>query len=725
MSNTITWILIATLLGSYFSFMGINQVQAETAIVDAVEDQLVIKFKDGVDGVKVITARKGKVLEHIADMNLYKIAVPKSSTLQRQLSAYSADSRVQFAEPNYIGEIASSYPNDSQYSSQYHIGAMKANEVWADSTNGTKGDEDVVIAVIDTGVDADHPDLVDKLLPGVNTTTDGNGVNDTNDTQGHGTHVASIAAGDTNNGIGTAGVCPECMILPIRSMLSTGGGTHFDVVEGINWVTEWAQENPSKRVIINMSLGFDAKVASLELALNNAYNQGILIFAASGNSGKALLRYPAAYPNVVAVGSTTSANMKSGFSNMGTHIDLSAPGTAIMAATNDGSYGLKDGTSMATPNAAGVAGLVWSKRASLSHYELEWLLKASAQKASGQTKRDNNFGHGIVDAYAAVTASGQKFASTISGSSLSLSTLSTTTTLSFTTTAESNITARVFDSEGVLVRTIVEDKAVKAGAQKITWDAKNASKASVSSGSYYLLAGVKYENGNAAMETRQLTVDRSVGVTNMQVTNATLDLTNGGPVSTSLTFSASEAIAGVVAVLDANNKVVKTFTPAFTLANGGTSATYTWDGKNSAKTPGYVADGVYKFAVVGTDALKNKETNSVNVTVKGRAPTISLSATPNPYNNKSFKSNMKINYTLSEPAAELGITIKNSGGTTVASYSYPTGRNGGLNTQLWNAWIPVGNNLVQELPAGTYTAFFSGKDADNNSISGSVSFGVQ
>jgi flagellar hook assembly protein FlgD len=583
----------------------------------------------------------------------------------------------------------------------------------------------VVIAVIDSGVDSNHPDLVDQLLAGTNTTNQGSGANDTDDIQGHGTHVAGIAAGATNNGVGTAGVCPECKILPIRAMFNDGTGDSFDVIEGINWVTQWADNNPTKKVIINMSLGFTAKVSALETAINNAYNKGIILFASSGNDGKAVLRYPAAYPNVIGIGSTTSANVKSSFSNMGTYVDVTAPGTAILATTNDGAYGYKQGTSMATPNAAGVAGLIWSKRTDLTNYQLEWLLKASSKKASGQTKRDNNFGHGIVDAYAAITASGDKFNSSIAGSTVSLPTLSTATTLSFTSAGEGHITAKVYDSEDTLIRTIVEEKAIKAGVQKIAWDAKNNSKAFVASGTYTLVAGVKYENGNSAMESKQLTVDRSVGVSNAQVSNAILDLTNGGPVSTSLTFSTSEAIAGVVAVLDSNNKVVKTFSPAFSLINGATSATYTWDGKNSAKVPAYVGDGVYKFAVVATDALKNKETISVNVTVKGRAPTLALAATPNPYNNKAFKSNMKINYTLSEPVAELAITIKNSGGTTVATFNYPTGKNGGLNTQLWNAWVHIGGGYYQELFGGTYTAFFDGADADGNEITGSVSFAVQ
>ena len=718
-SNTISWILIAALLGSYFSFIGINQVQAEIAIVDAVEDQLIVKFKDGVDGANVIAARKGRVLEYIAEMNLYKISLPSSSSLQKQLSAYNADRRVQFAEPNYIGEIANTYPNDPQYGSQYHISNMNVDDVWNDAQSGTKGSSDVVIAVIDTGVDSDHPDLVDKLLPGINTTTDGSGANDTNDTQGHGTHVAGIAAGATNNGIGTAGVCPDCKILPIRAMLSNGGGTHFDVVEGINWVTEWAQANPSKKVIINMSLGFTTKVASLELALNNAYKAGILSFASAGNDGKAVLRYPAAYPNVIGIGSTTSDNLKSSFSNMGSFVDLSAPGTGILATViEQNGYNYKQGTSMAAPNAAGVAALVWSKRNTLTNYELEWLLKASARKGTAQTVKDNNFGHGIVDAYAAITASGDKFNSSITGSTLSLANLSTTTVFSFNATAAGYVTAKVFDSQGRLIRTIVEDKAIKAGVQRNSWDAKNDGKTFVESGSYQLVVGVKYENGNSAMEVKQLTVDRSVSVTNAQVSNATLDLTNGGPASTSLTFSAGEAIAGVVAILDQNNKVVKALTPSFNLANGANSTTYTWDGKNNAKVPAYVADGDYKFAIIATDTLKNKGTISVNVRVKGRAPTIEKGYKTDIFTVKIGKigGSIKLPFVLSEPAKTATVVIKNSSGATVFSrtYSEGTGLPAGVNLAPWDGWSPSPTPGYVMRATGNFTIEVTITDLDDN-----------
>ncbi|MDM5301430.1 serine protease Isp [Bacillus subtilis] len=236
------------------------------------------------------------------------------------------------------------------------IKVIKAPEIWA---KGVKG-KNVKIAVLDTGCDISHPDLKNQVIGGKNFTDDDGGKEDMiSDYNGHGTHVAgTIAANDSNGGI--AGVAPEASLLIVKVLGGANGSGQYEwIINGINYAVE------QKADIISMSLGGPNDVPELEEAVKNAVKNGVLVVCAAGNEGDGNerteeLSYPAAYNEVIAVGSVSVARELSEFSNANKEIDLVAPGESILSTLPNKKYGKLTGTSMAAPHVSGALALIKS-----------------------------------------------------------------------------------------------------------------------------------------------------------------------------------------------------------------------------------------------------------------------------------------------------------------------------------------------------------------------------
>ena len=247
-------------------------------------------------------------------------------------------------------------PTDPLYASnQWSLPQIGLPTAWNTST----GSASMIVAVIDTGVDAAHPDLSGKITTGANAGYNFVGGNtNTADDHFHGTFVASIVAANTNNGAGGAGVCWACKIMPIKVLDSTGSGSTFNVAQGVDWAVSHGAK------VINLSLGSSSSDATLQTAVNNAWTAGVIVVAASGNNNGPVL-YPAAYANAIAVGSNNQAGVRSSFSNFGAELDIMAPGESVFGAlctcaSYAGGYGTGSGTSFAAPHLAGVVGLLIS-----------------------------------------------------------------------------------------------------------------------------------------------------------------------------------------------------------------------------------------------------------------------------------------------------------------------------------------------------------------------------
>jgi subtilisin family serine protease len=388
---TMIFTMLIAAVAPISSSFAISQPDVSSTDENISQSQLIVKFKSNATDTEiadVIQRNHGKLLGTDYRLGFSKVRVGTDRSLDAQLADYATHPAVEYAEPDYV--VSPSYiPNDPSYNNQWHLPKMNVDQAWDIS----RGSSNVRIAVIDSGVDADHVDLASKLVGGYNT-IDNN--TNTNDDDGHGTHVAGIAAAATDNGLGVAGVCANCRIMPIKAMNASGIGYTSDIAEGIRW----AADNGAR--VINLSLSSTSNSTAMASAVNYAFNKGCVIVAAAGNDGGNVTSYPAANDNVIAVAATDFNNNRASFSNFGSFVDLAAPGVSILSTTNDGGYGYKQGTSMATPNVAGVAALLLSFNSQLTPAQVEQTLKSTALDL-GSAGRDDYYGNGLVNAFAAIS----------------------------------------------------------------------------------------------------------------------------------------------------------------------------------------------------------------------------------------------------------------------------------------------------------------------------------
>jgi subtilisin family serine protease len=320
----------------------------------AIPGEFLIQFRSGTrasERIAIVQSVNGNIQKRITALDLDVVEFPdlKRTSSPRHVEALLTtlkyNPKVEFVEPNYI-YTADYIPNDPGIADQYAWEAIEAYAAW----ETTRGSADVTIAIIDSGVQLDHPDLDDKLAAGFDFVQ-----NDTNpsDGHGHGTHVAGTAAAETNNNTGGAGVCPNCRLLPVRVLNDVGSGTLSDLAAGI----AYAADNGSE--VINLSLG-GSRSFTLAHAVDYAWERGAFLTCAAGNSSTSNA-YPAAYPSCFAVAATTSGDQRSSFSSYGRWIDIAAPGSDIYSTWLNNGYNTMSGTSAATSYVAGVAGLLASQ----------------------------------------------------------------------------------------------------------------------------------------------------------------------------------------------------------------------------------------------------------------------------------------------------------------------------------------------------------------------------
>jgi subtilisin len=252
------------------------------------------------------------------------------------------------------------------------INHIKAPQVW----KATVG-RGVHIGVIDTGIDATHPDLFHAVRRGVNLLYRGMLPYDDN---GHGTHIAGIIAAASRDGL--VGVAPQALIHPVKSFDKNGSAFVSDIIAGIDWCVY------NEMDIINMSFGMKLYSKALEQAVQNAFSAGKIIIASCGNDGRsASIDYPAKFKQVVSVGAITRSAKIAPFSNKGSRIDIYAPGERITSCWLRGSYNELSGTSMATAHVSGVVALLLAKYPALRTPDIKFLLKrgsSALRKSSGE-----------------------------------------------------------------------------------------------------------------------------------------------------------------------------------------------------------------------------------------------------------------------------------------------------------------------------------------------------
>jgi subtilisin family serine protease len=383
--------------------------------------EFLVRFKGAYstsDEVARFMARQDlMLLQHLPQIDVW-LVTPRDTFPAQNLASLMRQSEIDWVESNDVLQASGVItPSDEFYLPQQlpYLSLMRLPEAWTYTT----GDA-LIIAIVDTGVDLNHPDLANKLWTNPDESI-GNGVDDdlngyvddgggwnfvsnsnlVQDNNGHGSHVAGSAAAHTNNGLGIAGVSWNSIIMPVKALNSLGQGTYADIAAAIIYA---ADEGAS---VINLSLGGPVPPQTVRLAVSYAQSKGCLVIASTGNSGVAGVEYPAALPGVLAVAATTNQDewwfdsSSNHGSNYGPEVDVAAPGVDIFSTVTSGGYFVASGTSMSTAHVSGLAALIWSANPAYSADGVARVITATAHDvASGGW--DQYTGWGRIDAYAAL-----------------------------------------------------------------------------------------------------------------------------------------------------------------------------------------------------------------------------------------------------------------------------------------------------------------------------------
>jgi thermitase len=374
--------------------------------------ELVVKYQSGVSAASVAGMQDQYGITRVQSpysggAELWLVPEGDELAVAKQLNA---DPRVAYAEPNYLYHAFVS-PNDPDFGKQWAHTKIGSAAAW----DVTTGSASLVIAIIDTGIDENHPDLAAKLVPGYDFV---DGDNNPHDENGHGTHCAGIAAAATDNGVGIAGVDWQASIMPVRVLDFSGSGDNWDVGQGIRW----AYQNGAN--VLSLSLGGTDNSQYLRDAVDEAHAAGSLVVAAMGNErleGNPTM-YPAAYDTVMAVAATGPADIYASYSSHGPHCDIAAPGGDMLYLHDPAgvystmptyaveltrfygyykNYDYLHGTSQATPHVAGLASLLWSVDPTMTPDQVEEIIKTTADDL-GTPGWDPDYGYGRIDSLAAV-----------------------------------------------------------------------------------------------------------------------------------------------------------------------------------------------------------------------------------------------------------------------------------------------------------------------------------
>ncbi|WP_372662956.1 S8 family peptidase [Cohnella sp.] len=366
-------------------------------------DEIVVKFRTPLTERQLLQLRNEldlTIVRHTGKIYVFRSKKHKAMELKAH---FLRKWNPEYVEPHYlyltnaldeVTEEPPIVPNDTLYSEyQWNLPEIATENGWS----VTKGSADVVVAVLDTGVQSDHPDLKGRLVEGINIVDPSSAPEDD---VGHGTHVAGIIAAEVNNNEGVAGMTWFTKIMPVKVLDSTGAGSTYSVAEGIIWATDHGAN------IINMSLGNYAEAEFLHDALKYAYERGVVLVAASGNDNTDRPGFPAAYPEVLAVSATDADESRADYSNYGDYIDVAAPGTSIPSTYPGSRYAALSGTSMASPHVAALASLVRAANPGLGNEEIMELLRTTS-KDLGASGKDYEYGYGQIDVRSALqSASG-------------------------------------------------------------------------------------------------------------------------------------------------------------------------------------------------------------------------------------------------------------------------------------------------------------------------------
>ena len=358
-------------------------------------DELLVRFRPDLEPeqIEAINGLNGATaIKRIPAINMYQLKLPDGSDLPAVQKTYQDSPLVEKVEPNIVLRLPQVTPDDKYFGDQWGLQKVMVPEAWTITT----GSPSVIVAILDTGVDANHPDLVHRIVDGYDIVHQQAGIPE--DDQGHGTQMAGIIASEGQNGIGMSGVNWNGMVMPVKVLDGNGTGTAADVAEGLIYAADHGVQ------VVNMSFGGYGYSEMLNDAIQYAHQRNVVLVAGAGNDNTDVPAYPAAYPNVLAVTATGPQDEKWPAANFGSHVAVAAPGVSILTTAVNGGYLYGTGTSHAAAMVSGVAALLKAKDTRYINVEIDKLLQTSADDL-GAKGRDSTFGAGRANAYRALTSS--------------------------------------------------------------------------------------------------------------------------------------------------------------------------------------------------------------------------------------------------------------------------------------------------------------------------------
>lgn len=381
-----------------FAFAGLSAARQRSSgpAVKYADGELIFKSKgDFREETKILTKYKLGIKRRDSRLGYILAAAPRGTDVKTLVRDLQKENSVVYAQLNYKYELFGSsekprntVPNDPQYARQWAMPKINAQQGWAKA----RANSGITVAVLDSGVDVNHPDLKNRLVQGTNTV---NPLKSSRDDDGHGTHVAGIIGATNNNGTGVTGVAgiPGIKIMPVK-VFDGAGGSDVSISDGIIWAADHGAR------VINMSFGSYFQSDVLNDAIDYAYDKGVVLVAAAGNWASQDISYPAALAKVIAVSATDKNDSLADFSSYGPQIDVCAPGYEIYSTFWDkykgSTYTELSGTSMASPMVAGLAALLLAKNPNLTNEEVRQIIEVSAVDL-GDPGWDTKFGHGRIN----------------------------------------------------------------------------------------------------------------------------------------------------------------------------------------------------------------------------------------------------------------------------------------------------------------------------------------
>jgi subtilisin family serine protease/flagellar hook assembly protein FlgD len=560
--------------------------------------ELIIKFKSGLsqeEKGRILQSVKVKELSNFDNFTL--VSVAKGEDLKLTAESFLKYKQVEYVEPNY--QIETNFtPGDPGYSKQWYLKKIQMPKAW----DTTKGASNITVAVIDAGVQTNHPELKGKIVSPYDVTTGSTSVSADN----HGTHVAGVIAA-TINKAGISGIAPNVKIMPVD--VFTGNGANvYDVAEGIMYAVD------HKADILNLSLGSYYYSYPMEYAVRYAQSKGVLVVAAAGNDDTSEYTYPAALPAVLGVSATDSLDRITQFSNYGYHIDFAAPGMNIYSTISGSKYANMSGTSMASPIVSGVSALILSKNPFLSPSQVESILIKSSTDL-GNRGWDYLYGYGRVDAYKALAKTPSPL------HSLSLTTRSFTmkgsnkNNISFYAQSGTTVSLYIQNSKGTIIKKLLVNKKWSGGKVTIAWDGRMDNGAYVPNGTYKVLAKATNWKKTIYRSTTVKTIDKVIP--SIQVAKNTY-FSPPAKGKIVIPYHINKSAKVTATIYDRRNKVVRKILNNSSIYSGKRSIV--WDGKTSKGKR--VSDGRYTLVMSVVDSRKIKgATRRAAITVDSVKPT--------------------------------------------------------------------------------------------------------